>query len=441
MKLSFGRFARHAIAAIGFGLVCLADIGAAEAMRIQRVVSPGGIEAWLVEDHAVPLIAMNFAFAGGNAQDPKGKEGVANLLTTMMDEGAGDLDSPAFQARVEELSMRMGFSDGRDWLHGEVKVLSSHRDASFDLLALALAKPRFDADAFGRMQAAALSSLRAAAKDPDTLLGRAWSEAVFPGHPYGRPSDGTLETVSGITPADLKAYHAHVFARDQLKIGVVGDIDAATLAPILDRVFGALPAKGERVAVADVTPKSGFTIKKPLDIPQTLIRVSVPGLMRDDPDFLAAYVMNHILGGGSFSSWLYEEVREKRGLAYSVSTSLATLAHSGLFVGGVGTRAAAADETLSIMKAQVKRMAEVGPTADELAKAKAFIIGSYALRFDSSGRIADLLVALQTDKLGIDYVEKRNGMIEAVTLDDVRRVARRILASEAGVVMVGRVEP
>lgn len=440
MTLVSGTVFRRALVA-AFGLTLLVGASAAEAMRIQRVVSPGGIEAWLVEERAVPLIAVNFAFAGGNAEDPAGKEGVANILTTMMDEGAGDLDSPAFQAKAEELSMRLGFSDGRDWLHGEVKLLSAHRDASFDLLALALAKPRFDAEAFGRMQAAALASLRSAAKDPDTILGRAWSEAVFPGHPYGRPADGTLETVPTITPADLRAYHGKVFARDQLKIGVVGDIDAATLGPILDRVFGALPKKGERVTVADVTPKSGFTIKRPLDIPQTLIRVSVPGLMRDDPDFLAAYVMNHILGGGSFSSWLYEEVREKRGLAYSVSTSLATLGHAGLFVGGVGTRAAAADETLSIIKAEVKRMAEVGPTAEELAKAKAFIIGSYALRFDSSGRIADLLVALQTDNLGIDYVDKRNGLIEAVTLDDIRRVARRILASQPGVVMVGRVAP
>jgi zinc protease len=422
------------------GLLLLATADADAAMRIQRVVSPGGIEAWLVEEHAVPLIAMNFAFAGGNSQDPAGKEGVANLLTTMMDEGAGDLDSPAFQARAEDLSMRMGFSAGRDWLNGEVGLLSQHRDASFDLLALALAKPRFDAEAFGRMQAATLSSLRAGARDPDTILGHAWSAATFPGHPYGRPGDGTVATVEKLAPADLRDYHARVFARDHLKIGVVGDIDAATLAPILDRVFGALPAKATLTPVADVTPKTGFNIAKPLDIPQTLIRVSVPGLKRDDPDFIAAFVMNHILGGGSFSSWLYNEVREKRGLAYSVSTSLAPLAHAGLFVGGLGTRADAADESLAIIKAQMKRMAEVGPSADELAKAKAFLIGSYALRFDTSGRIADLLVALQSDNLGIDYVEKRDGLIEQVTLADVRRVAARLLAEPPGVVMVGRVK-
>lgn len=429
---------RRGLAAV-FGLAVAFAATSVSAMQIQRVVSPGGIEAWLVEDHAVPLIAVNFAFAGGNSQDPAGKEGVGNLLTTMMDEGAGDLDSPAFQAKTEELAMRMGFNDGRDWMYGDVKILSTHRDASFDLLALALAKPRFDKEAFERMQAAALSSLRGSARDPDTILGRAWSEAVFPGHPYGRPSDGTVETVQKLTPADLRDYHSRIFTRDGLKIGVVGDIDAATLAPLLDRVFGGLPAKGTRVAVADVEPKSGFVIKKPFDIPQTMIRISTPGLRRSDPDFLAAYVMNHILGGGTFSSWLYNEVREKRGLAYSVSTSLATLAHSGLFIGGVGTRAAAADESLAIIKAEVKRMAEVGPTADELAKAKAFIIGSYALRFDTSGRIADLLVALQTDNLGIDYVDKRNKLIEAVTLDDVRRAAQRLLAAPAGVVMVGRV--
>jgi zinc protease len=420
-------------------LTVLAGFSCAEAGRIQRVVSPGGIEAWLVEEHAVPVISMNFVFAGGSTQDPEGKEGVANLITTLMDEGAGEIVSAKYQSKVEELSMRQRFEESRDWMRGEVKVLSENRDESFALLALAINQPRFDKDAVERMKTQLLSGLRAEEKDPEAILGHAWSQALYGEHPYGRPTDGTIASLSSITPDDVKAYHARVFCRDTLKIGVVGDIDAATLGPILDKVFGNLPAKAQLRPVSDVKPKTGFTIRKQMDIPQTMVRISYPGIMRDDPDFMAAFIMNHILGGGSFSSWLYDEVREKRGLAYTVTTSLGTNRHGGLFAGGVGTRADKADESLKIIREQIARMAEVGPSEEELAKAKAFLTGSFGLRFDTSDKIADFLVAMQTDNLGIDYWDRRNAMIEAVTLADVKRVAKRIFTAEPGIVMVGRV--
>jgi zinc protease len=245
-----------------------------------------------------------------------------------------------------------------------------------------------------------------------------------------------VETLKGITRADLVDYYTHIFARDGLKIGVVGDIDAATLAPLLDKVFASLPAKQVLTPVADVTPKSG-TVTVAYETPQTIIRIGTAGPKRTDPDFMAAYLMNHILGGGGFSSWLYREVREKRGLAYSVDTELIPRQHAGIWAGGVGTRGEKAAESLDIIRQQIKRMADEGPTQAELDAAKAYVIGSYGLRFDTSDKIAGQLLAVQLDNLGIDYFDRRNAQVEAVTLDQVKAAAKKFLSGDLAVAIVG----
>ncbi len=428
-----GALLRTAVVAVG--LLGLAT--PASATKIQKVVSPSGIEAWLVEEHAVPMIAVDFAFVGGAAHDPAGREGLANLLSTLLDEGAGDLNSQAFQTKLEDLSVEFAFHDERDRFSGEMKTLSEHRDEAFGLLALALQKPRFDKEAVERMRVQAIAGIRSSAKNPEAIASRAWGEAIFPGHPYGRPAEGTETSVAAITIDDLKAAHKRIFTRKGLKIAVVGDIDAATLAPILDRVFAPLPAEGTLPEVAEVVPKTGLTVTRAAAVPQAVIRFGGIGPKRADPDFIAAYVMNHILGGGSFSSWLYVEVREKRGLAYTVGTGLAPLAKAGNFIGHLGTAADKVDETLAVIRAEIARMRDVGPSEAELKAAKAFLIGSYPLRFDTSDKIAGSLLAIQLDDLGIDYIEKRNGLIEAVTLDDVRRVAKTMFAEPQSVVVVG----
>jgi zinc protease len=410
--------------------------GTAEAAKIQRVISPGGIEAWLEEEHTVPLITVSFGFKGGNSQDPVGKEGVANLLTTLFDEGAGDLDGQAFQSREEDISMELSFSQERDGFYGQFKALTENRDASFDLLALAVSKPHFADEAITRMQREVGAQIRNENKSPEAIAGTTWAKMAFPGHVYGRPSDGTEETLRTIKQADLLDYYKRVFARDGLKIGVVGDIDAATLAPLLDKVFGSLPAKQSLTTVADVVPKSGMESIN-YETPQTIIRFGAPGPKRTDPDFMATYLMNHILGGGGFSSWLYSEVREKRGLAYSIDTELIPRAHAGIFIGGVGTRGEKADESLDIIKQQIQRMADTGPTQAELDAAKAFVIGSYGLRFDTSEKIAGQLLAVQIDDLGIDYFDRRNAEVQAVTLDQVKAVAKKYLSNGLSVVIVG----
>lgn len=422
--------------ALGLLIAPLALAGsAAGAVDIQRVVSPKGIEAWLVAEHTVPVIAVSFAFDGGSAQDPDGKPGVANMLSGLLDEGAGDLDSRAFQTALDDYSIGLSFDSSRDSFSGSLRTLSAHRDEAVRLARLALTEPRFDPEPVERIRSQIITGIRASERDPGEIASRAMMEAVFGGHPYAAPSEGTPESVAAITADDLDAYRNKILARDNLKVAVVGDIDAAELGPMLDQIFGDLPVKANRTGVPDVAPREAKAIDVPMATPQAIIQVAGNGLKRDDPDFITASVASYILGGGGFSSRLYEEIREKRGLAYSVWLGLIPLDHAGLWMVSTSTRADQADTVVALIEDEVKRFAVEGPTEAELAEAKAYLIGSYPLRFDTSGAIADQLLAIQLEDLGIDYIDKRNNLIAAVTIDDIRRVSKRLFGGDGRVVV------
>ncbi len=433
--LTLPRAFARAVGAVAVSLVLSAH--ALAASTVTRVTSPGGITAWLVTDETVPLIAVDFAFRGGAAQDPADKPGVANLLSTLLDEGAGEFDSAAFQLKLDETAVRLGFSADHDSFTGSLATLSTRKDQAFDLLALALTKPRFDPEPIERMRAAIVAQLKSEETDPDHIASVLFSSKTFPDHPYGRPDDGTPETLAAITRDDVVTFHAEKLARDNLVIGVVGDIGPEDLKPLLDKAFGGLPAKAVLTPVPEAVPVTGLTLSATVNEPQTVIRFATVGLKRDDKDFMAAFVMNHILGGGTFSSRLYNEIREKRGLAYTVWSALAAYDHTGLFLAGTSTRAEKAAESERIMREEIERMATGGPTEKELADAKRYLTGNYALRFDSSGKIAEQLVGLQQDGLPIDYFQTRNALVEAVTLEDVKRAAKRILDQTPTVVTVG----
>jgi zinc protease len=228
-------------------------------MKIQEVKSPGGIKAWLVEQHGVPLIAMRFAFEGGNSQDPGGKEGLANFLAGMLDEGAGDLTSKQFQERMEEIAMRMSFDDSRDAFYGSFETLTENVDRAAALVGLAVTKPRFDKDAVDRIRGQLLSGLAHAARDPDRVAADQWSAQAFAGHPYGRPANGTPASVQKISRTDLVEFWSRTFAKDNLRVAVVGDIDAAALGKLLDTIFGQLPAKSRLVRSATPRPRPAST--------------------------------------------------------------------------------------------------------------------------------------------------------------------------------------
>jgi zinc protease len=427
---------RTLAAALTVCLLCLA--GAAQARApIQVVTSPGGIAAWLVNEPAVPVISVRFAFKGGGALDPEGKEGLASLLTTLLDEGAGAMDALAFQTRLEELAVRLGFDADRDDFRGELTTLTRNRDAAFELLRLALNEPLFDAEPVERMRRRQIVGLTRNLEDPDSVAARAWFKAAFGEHPYWHPTDGTVEGLTAIGRDDLTGFVARRFARDNLKIAVVGDIDAATLGPLLDATFGALPAKAAPASLPPAEPAlSGKLEVLRRDVPQSAIFFGLPGLKRDDPDWYTAHLLVHVLGGGTQSSRLYEEVRERRGLAYSAYAYLAPMDQAGLLLGGAGTRNDKTAETLGVLRAELARMGEAGITQQELDDARTYINGSFPLQLTSSGRIASLLLAVQMHALGLDYIERRPEIYNAITLDDVRRVAKRLLRPELLTVIV-----
>lgn len=412
----------------------------ARAVTVERVVSPGGVEAWLVQDHANPIIAMEIAFRGGSALDPAAKGGLANMIAGLLDEGAGPLDSQAFQQKLEDLAIELSFDAGRDSFRGHLKTLTENRGTAFDLFRLALTQPRFDKEPVERIRGQILAQLAREQQDPNAVASREWYRLAFATHPYAAPVRGTPETVKAILAPDLKGFVKANLARDRLVVSVVGDIAPAELGPLLDATFGALPARSAPIRLAETAPgAAGRTQVIPRDNPQSVAVFGAPGLKRNDPEWWPAYVANYILGGGGFSSRLTEQVREKRGLAYSVYSYLAPMDHAGLLIGGVATENARFVQSLDLIRAELRTMREQGPTEAELADAKTYLTGSFPLQLDSTAGIAGILVQVQLDRLGIDYLDRRNAFIEAVTLDQVKAVSRRLLDPGAlAVVVVGK---
>ena len=411
-------------------------------INVERVNTPGGIEAWLVQDHSNPIVTIRFAFRGGAALDPPGKVGLANLVASTIDEGAGDLDSQSFQKTIEDKAIRIRFDVGMDNFGGQLQTLVRNRDEAFDLLRLTLNSPRFDSEPVERVRSQILAGLKQDEESPHSIAGKAMREALYGDHPYGRPADGTLDSIKAITADDLRAFVTQRLTRDTLVIGVVGNITPAELGELLDTTFGTLPTRGTDWRIPKVRANTdGRTIVIDKDVPQSAILFADQGLLRDDPDFYAGYVMNHILGGGGFTSRLYGEVREKRGLAYTISSGLNPRRASATIVGGAGTVNARVRETLDVVKTEWRRMAENGVEDDELRDAKTYLTGAYPLRFTGSTRIARMLVGIQLAELGIDYVKNRNAFIDAVTRDDIARVAKKLLdVNRLVTVIVGRPE-
>ena len=405
---------------------------AAQAINIERVISPRGIEAWLVQDHRVPMISLQLAFRGGSALDPKGKEGLSQLVAALLDEGAGSLESQDFQRRLEENSIRLGFNASTDNFGGNLTTLSKNRDVAFDMLRLSLTAPRFDQGPRDRVESQILSSIQAAAENPRRIASETWYRAAYPDHPYGRSAQGRRTSIKTITKRDLESFVTQRFGRDRLLIAVVGDITAEDLKPLLDKTFGDLRAKTDPVELAAVDPRlkgDVFIIDK--KIPQSVVTFGQAGVMRKDPDYYAAYVLNSIFGGGGLTSKLMEEVREKRGLVYSVSTALVPFDRSALLMGSAATMNERVGETVSIIREEWAKLRDQGVSDKDLADAKTFLTGSFLTQISSSGRMASLLLGIQLEDLGIDYLDKRNSYIEAVTQADLKRVAARLLKPEA----------
>lgn len=421
-------------------LVIASLSGPAHAVKVEEIKTDNGLTAWLVRDHSNPIISVRFGFKGGAALDPAGKEGLAELVSSLLDEGAGKWDSRAFQRQMEDLSVQLRFNAGRDSFGGRLKTLRKNRQAAFNLLKAAVTNPRFDEEPVARIRGQIVANLRQLLEDPGTVAGNTLMKALFPNHPYGRPNSGTVESIGTITRDDLKTFVKRRLARNNLVVGIVGDISKKEAAEFLAAAFGKLPKTAAPWKLPNVTPTAvGKTIVVKKSVPQSSVMFAHKGIMRDDPDFFTAFVVNHILGAGSFTSRLYQNIREKRGLVYSIHSYLHPMDRSALIAGSGGTANARVGETVSLLREEWNRIAKDGITKTELSEAKTFLTGSFPLRFTSSGRIAGMLVSMQLWKRSINYFDRRNALIEAVTLKDSNRVAKRLLNGDnLTVVVVGQ---
>jgi len=397
------------------------------AVDIQEVTSEGGIDAWLVEEPSIPFVALEIRIRGGTSLDAPGKRGAVNLMMALIEEGADDMDARAFQAAREQLAASFSFRAYDDTMSISARFLTENKDEALALLRSALVNPRFDQAAIDRVRAQVLSGIASDLKNPNRIAGAALNAAAFGDHPYGTNADGTVESVNALTRDDIVAAHQATFTRDRVSVGAVGDITAAELGPVLDALLSDLPATGPALPDDVAFGLEGGLTVIPYDTPQAVALFGHAGIKRDDDDFFAAYIINEVLGAGGFESRLMEEVREKRGLTYGISTFLIPKFHAEMYLGQVASANATIAEAIEVIRDEWARMATEGMTQEELDTVKTYLTGEYPLRFDGNAEIASILVGMQMIGLPPDYVINRNDFINAVTLEDINRVAAELL--------------
>ena len=398
-------------------------------IAIQTVTSPGGITAWLVESHDIPFTALEIRFRGGTSLDAPGKRGAVNLMTALIEEGAGDRDAQGFAAARDGLAAQFRFSSSRDDVGVSARFLTENRDQALALLRSALVEPRFDPDAVERVRGQVLTNIRSEEKDGGAIADRLMAARNFGDHPYGSSGDGTVASVTALTRDDILAAHQGALARDRIYVAAAGDITAAELGVLLDDLLGGLPAVGAPMpGRAELLPKGGLVVAD-LPGPQSVVQFAQKGIKFEDPDYFAAVILNEILGGGRFGARLMTEVREKRGLTYGIGTGLASLDHAEWLVGQFESANGKVAEAIEVVRAEWAKIVD-GVTAEELDSAKTFLTGSYPLRFDGNAQIAGILVGMQMVGLSADYPASRNAKVEAVTLADVQRVAKSLFTPD-----------
>ncbi|NDW45925.1 pitrilysin family protein [Ruegeria sp. PrR005] len=399
-------------------------------VKIKEVTSPGGQNAWLVEDHSIPFTALEIWFQGGTSLDAPGKRGATYLMTGLIEEGAGDLDARAYARRLEELAASFDFDVTDDTLSISTRFLTENRDQVIELLRTTLHAPRFDQDAIDRVRAQVISGLKSDETDPNSIAGASLSAAVYGEHPYATEGKGTIESVSALTRDDIVAAFDGTVARDRVFVGAVGDITPEELGAVLDTLLADLPETGAPIPdKAKISIPGGVEVVD-FDTPQSVALFVQQGIDRDDPNFFAAYILNHIIGGGGFESRLMQEVREKRGLTYGVYSYLLPKDLASIYMGSVASANDKIAEAVSVVREVWADVAANGVTARELEDAKTYLTGAYPLRFDGNGRIANILVGMQVQGLPIEYIATRNDQVNAVTLEEINAFAADFLDPE-----------
>jgi zinc protease len=396
-----------------------------------RTVEAGGRSAWLIEDHSVPVVSIAWAWRGGAALDPAEHAGALAMGAALLTEGAGDLDNRAFADALRDEAIGLGFGAERDGFEGSLRALRTALPEAVRLANLAMRAPRLDQPAVARVRARAVAGARAQLETPRGQVGRAFWAAAYPDHPAGRPTGGTVETLSALPEEAIRAALARQIRSGGLLVAAAGAITPAELETLMPALFEGLPAG----APPEAPPLPAFTAfdRRVVEVasPQSAILFGQPGLPVTDPEWETAQVVLRVLAGGGFSSRLMEAVRVKRGLAYGIGAGLDVLFGQGIVVGSSATDNARVAETIAVTREEWARMAAEGPTREELDDAVAFLTGNLPLQFTDSRRIAGTLLALRRNGRPIDWLNERAERLRALTTAQTTAVARRLLAPAA----------
>ncbi|MGC6526981.1 MAG: M16 family metallopeptidase [Paracoccaceae bacterium] len=415
-----------------FVLYCVFATQVWAATDIQTLRSPAGVTAWLVEDRNIPFVALEMRFKGGSAIDPADKSGATNLMMALLEEGSGEMDAQAFTTAKETLAANFSYDSYQDAVTVSARFLTENREEALSLLRQSIVSPRFEDSALERVRNQVMTGLRSSGKDPEDILRSAFNSEAYGAHPYARDDSGTFETVTALTREDMFETHRNALVKDRVYIAAVGDISADELGLLIDRLLDGLPETSARTLPkeADLGLQRGVKVID-FPVPQSVALFGHVGIARDDPDFFAAYLLNQIFGGTGFESRLMTEVREKRGLTYGISTFLASREYAQTVVGQFASANDKMAEALNVLRAEWSKMAQQGVSADELQRVKTYLTGAYPLRFDGNAAIAGILVGMQMQGLDPSYVVTRNDKVNAVTLEQANRVAKRLFQPES----------
>ncbi len=426
----------YSILAVLFVFLSISSAFAATTPTI--VTADNNLTGWVLEDTLVPVIALEFAIPGGIVNDPDDKSGRASFHSYMLTQGAGDMDKNEFQQALDDASISLSFSAGRDYIFGSLKTLKSNKALAVKLLKTALSEPRFDDDAFAQAKEQRIASLKQSQKTPSWLLWRNFNDAYYQDHPYAKPGQGLVETVEKLTIEDMKTAHEFYKNNGVPIISIAGDINANDAKNMIDDIFGNQFKKNntEKAKETESTEstESYAPITLPqepihidLDVPQTVILMGRPSFDEKDPDWAAAQVANYLLGGGGFSSALMQDIRVEKGLSYGISSFISTQKQADLFMIQTSTATKTVEETRIAIRDVLNRTLQEGFDEVLIEDAKNYQIAAMPLQLTSTDSLASLYLNLQLKDQPTDYLKQRAENIRAVTKMDVRRALSRMV--------------
>jgi len=421
-------------------LLTLAVLPSARAaLHIQSWTLDNGARVLFVESHAIPVLDLSIEFDAGERRDPEGKAGLADLANSMLARGVHASAAPDAEPALSEAQILDGFADTAaergggadpDRAGASLRTLSDpeQRDASVDLLARILAQPSFPEDLLARDKAREIAAIKEDDTKPESIASKAFWAALYGSHPYGWHE--TVESVGAITRDDLVKFHRTYYVANRAVIAMIGDIDRTEADLIARRLTKRLPQGEPLPPLPPVKLQAAQDIRIPNQASQAHILLGMPAVARGDPDYFPLLVGNYTLGGGGFVSRLMREVREKRGLSYSVYSYFDPMAQEGPFQAGLQTRKNEADKALKVVRDTISNFLEHGPTAAELAAAKDNLVGGFPLRIDNNRKILANIAAIGFYRLPLDYLDTWTANVQKVTVADIRAAFRRKLAMD-----------